>query len=471
MDALETMDALMLAGEMLGSAMHVGIVLILTPPPDADEHFVDGLYIDSLIGSHRLDPRLRRHPHRGLDTAGIWVWRDLPEVDLRAHVRRATLPPGSGVEELWDFVSTAHSGRLDMSAPLWTSYLIDGLDDGRFAVYIKIHHIVIDGVGGLQMISDSLSTDPELRSMPPFHADKARAASADATPVAHRRLPTPFGAIRAVADAAAAGVDLTRRVAEAELANIVGSLVSDAVVAPLEAPQTRFNTRLGPNRAAAGTSLDRERIRAVQEAAGVTGNDVVTALIAGALRIWLADRDELPRRTLVAMCPVSIRSHDTSGAAEGGNQFGLGLCPLGTDIEDPTERLALIHDAMTNIKHQVSSKGPDAMLAVMGPAIGSTVVLPLLPFGTAIPPSCNLAISNVPGPREQMYFNGAHLDEIYPVSTAFDGMGLNVTVCSYAGRLQVGYVTDADVMGDVGALVALTERALTELESAFGLVQ
>ena len=475
MDALETMDALMLAGEMLGSPMHVGIVLILTPPPDADEGFVDGLYIDSLIGSHRLDPRLRRHPHRGLDTGGMWVWRDLQEVDLRAHVRRATLPHGSGPEELWEFISTVHGGRLDMGSPLWTSYLIDGLHDGRFAVYIKIHHIVIDGVGGLQMISDSLSTDPEQRSMPPFHAEKVSDESGSGTPAAptdpHLRLPNPFGAIRAVANAAAAGLDLTRRVAAAELANIIGSLVSDAVVAPLEAPQTRFNTRLGPDRAAAGTSLDRDRIRAVQEAAGVTGNDVVTALIAGALRTWLADRDELPPRTLVAMCPVSIRSHDTSGATPGGNQFGLGLCPLGTDIENPVERLALIHDAMTNIKHQVSSKGSDAMLAVMGPAIGSTVVLPLLPFGAVVPPSCNLAISNVPGPSVQMYFNGAHLDEIYPVSTAFDGMGLNVTVCSYAGRLQVGYVTDADVMDDVGALIPLTERALTELESALGLVQ
>ena len=465
MDALETMDALMLAGEMFGSPMHVGIVLIFSPPDDAGDGFVDALYTDSLIGSHRLDPRLRRHPHRGLDTGGLWVWREEAEVDLRAHVHRSTLPPGSGVADLWRFVSTVHGERLEMSAPLWTSYLIDGLEDGRFAIYIKVHHIVIDGVGGLQMIIDSLSTDPALRAMPPFYADKADpVATAHAGP--HRGLPNPFGAVRAVADAAAAGLDLARRVASAELANIAGSLAGDAVVAPLEAPRTRFNTKLGPHRAAAGTALDRHRIRAVQEAAGVTGNDVVTAVVAGALRAWLAAQDELPSRTLVAMCPVSVRTHDDAGAAQGGNRFGLGLCPLGTDIEDPAERLALIHQAMSNIKHQVSSKGPDAMLAVMSPAIGSTVVMPLLPLPAVVPPSCNLAISNVPGPPEQMYFNGAHLDEIYPVSTAFDGIGLNVTVCSYADSLEVGYVTDADVMGDVGTLVPLTQQALTDLESA-----
>jgi len=475
MEALATMDQLMLAGETFGSAMHVGIVLILTPPAGAGPDFVDGLYRDSLIGSHEIDPRLRRHPHRGLDTGGTWVWRDSGEVDLRKHLRRATLPPGSGLDAMWKLVSELHSERLDMAAPLWMSCLIDGMADGRFALYIKVHHIVIDGVGGLRMISDSLSEDPGRRSMPPFYADKTgydkNAAPESPTEHEHKRprLPNPFGAVRAIADAAAAGLDLTRRVAAAELANIIGSLVSDVVKAPLEAPRTRFNAKLGPDRVAAGSSLARARIRSVQEAAGVTANDVITTLVSGALRDWMTANGELPRQTLVSMCPVSVRSRDDEGSATGGNQFGLGLCPLGTDIADPIDRLTLVHDAMANIKHQVASKGSDAMLAVMGPAIGSTVALPLLGLGGVLPPSCNLAISNVPGPRETMYYNGARLDEIFPVSSTFDGMGLNVTVCSYADRIEVGYVTDAEMMPAVAELVPLTERALAELESAFGL--
>jgi WS/DGAT/MGAT family acyltransferase len=465
MEVLATMDALMLAGETLGSAMHVGIVLILTPPAGAGPDYVDVVYADSLLDTHGLDPRLRRHPHRGLDTSGMWVWRDAVEVDLRRHVRRTTLPPGAGTRELWELVSQLHSERLDMATPLWSSCLIDGLPEGRFALYIKVHHIVIDGVGGLRMISDSLSPDPDRRSMPPFYADKTHHEPAP-TESRKSRLPNPFAAVRAVAEAAAAGLDLTRRVAAAELANIVGSLVSDAVVAPLEAPKTRFNARMSDQRTATGTALARARFRAVQEAAGVTGNDVVTAVIAGALRQWLAARDELPHRTLVAMCPVSVRSRDEASAAEGGNQFGLGLCPLGTDIDDPAARLDLIHHAMANIKHQVADKGSDAMLAVMGPAIGSTVVMPLLPFGTPVPPSCNLAISNVPGPRTPMYFNGARLDEIYPVSSAFDGMALNVTVCSYADQISVGYVSDRDIVPDIDTLGPLTDEALTRLEAA-----
>lgn len=478
MESLETLDSLMLAGEKLGSAMHVGVVLILSPPAEAADAdpkaYVDKLYEDSLIIDQKVDPRLRRHPHRGADTGGIWVWREVPEIDLRAHVHRVTLTPGSGPADLWEVVSELHGGRLDMSVPMWTSYLIDGLPDGRFALYIKIHHTIIDGVAGLRMISDSLSPDPDKRWMPPFYAEKITPGTPGKQSRSARRptLPNPFQAVRAVADAAAAGLDLTRRVAEAELANIIGSLVTDAVVAPFEAPQTRFNAKLGPRRAAAGTSLDRGRIRAIQEATGATGNDVVTTLIAGAMRAWLLERDQLPDRSLIAMCPVSVRNREggpESSAAESGNKFGLGLCPLGTDIADAGERLAFVQLAMTNIKKQVTTKGSDAMLAVMGPAIGSTVVIPLLPFGTLLPPSCNMAISNVPGPREEMYYNGAHLDEIYPVSSIFDGMGLNVTVCSYAGRTAVGYVTDADVMPRVAELIPLTEQALTELEAAVGI--
>jgi len=471
-DMLETMDSLMLAGEKLGSAMHVGIVLILTPPPDTDpEVYLDSLYNDSLLAYRDVDPRLRRRPHRGADTGGVWVWRDV-EIDVAQHVHRVTLTPGSGPGDLWEIVSELHGGRLDMSLPLWTSYLIDGLPDGRFALYIKIHHTVIDGVGGLAMIKDSLTRDPDLRNMPPFYSDKTLGrrpkSKADKGSEAKKsRIPSPFGAVRAVADAAAAGLDLTKRVASAEIANIVGAMMSDAVVPPFDAPQTRFNAKLGKRRAAAGISLDRERIRAVQDAADVTGNDVVTALISGALRSWLLDRDQLPDRTMVAMCPVSVRDRDESASA--GNKFGLGLCPLGTDVADPAERLMFIHIAMKNIKKQVTLNGSDAMLAVMGPAIGSTVVLPLLPFSSLLPPSCNMAISNVPGPRDEMYYNGAHLDEIYPVSSVYDGMGLNVTVCSYARKVGFGYVTDADVMPRIAELLPLTEQALTELETAYGL--
>jgi diacylglycerol O-acyltransferase len=171
----------------------------------------------------------------------------------------------------------------------------------------------------------------------------------------------------------------------------------------------------------------------------------------------------------VAICPVTVRSRDTAAADSHGNQFGLGLCPLATDVDDDGQRLRLVHRGMAEIKNQVAEQGPGAMLVVLGPAIGPTILLPLLPFHTSIAPSFNIPISNVPGPRDPMYFNGAHVEEIYPVSTVYDGMALNVTMCSYGDQVSIGYVADRDVMPDLTTLIPLTGKALSEVESAVGL--
>ncbi|MCX2930715.1 wax ester/triacylglycerol synthase family O-acyltransferase [Mycobacterium sp. CVI_P3] len=464
METLDPIDALMLTGELLSSPMHVAVMLIMSPPKGAKRaKFVDELYEQSLTSSDPVDPRLRRRPHRGVDTGGLWVWREEAELDPRHHVQRRTLPRGSGTAALWELVSELHAERLDRSAPLWMAYLIDGLAGGRFALYIKVHHILIDGVAGLQMIGDSLSDDPDRRSMPPFYA-----ASAPADPSPQHRRRGPLSAMREVANAATSGLSLARHVAAAELANIVGSLTTPSVAPPFGAPHTRFNTKLGSRRAFAATSLDHNRIRAIQQAAGVTGNDVVTALVAAVLRSWLAEQDELPHQSLVALCPVTVRGRDAAGSDRHGNQFGLGMCPLGTSVEDPVQRLNLIHHAMANVKHQVAAQGPGAMLLVLMPAILPTVLSPLLPFTSWVRPSYNVPISNVPGPRQQMYYNGARVDEIYPVSTVYDGMALNVTLCSYADKIGVGYVADRDVVASIDDLIPLTETALAELEAAVG---
>lgn len=465
MERLDPIDALMLSAELVSSPMHVAVVMIFSPPPGADAgEYVRSLYEGSVVPVE-IDPRLRRHPHHGIDTALMWEWREDPDIDLRHHLQRRTLPPGSGPEALWELVSQLHAVRLDLSSPLWMAYLIDGLADGRFAFYIKIHHIVVDGVAGMQLITNALTTDPARSDMPPFFA---RIGTGRPAPT-----PTPglLAALRSIRRAAAAGAGLTRRVVAAEAATAVGSMVTRAVAPPFSAPRTRFNTKLGPQRAVAAGAVDRNRVRAVAAAAAATSNDVVTAMISGAVRALLADRGELPDRSLVAICPVTVRGPADAAADTHGNQFGLGLCTLGTDLADPAQRLALVHAAMSNVKNQVARHGPGAMLVTLAPAIGPTVLLPLLPFTTPVPPSYNMPISNVRGPQQQMFYNGARLDEIYPISVVYDGMALNVTACSYADTVGVGYVADRDVLADVGVLVGLTERALSDLEDAFGIAR
>ncbi|CAN3126653.1 wax ester/triacylglycerol synthase family O-acyltransferase [Mycobacterium sp. smrl_JER01] len=459
MEPLEPLDAAMITAEVLSEPLHTAAVLILCPPPGAGPDYADVLYRAALAETADLDPRFRRHPHAGIDTAGLWVWRTDHTVDMRAHLRRCSLPAGADRDELWQLISRLHSEPLERSRPMWMAYIIDGLPDGRFAFYIKVHHTVIDGVAGLAMIADALSSDPDRRCMRPIYANEAkqpgRGGAGRGGPI-----PNPLSLAGALAR-------FTLQLALGEVSTVATSLVSGTAVLPLAAPYTRFNGRVGRDRTFAGGSWPKSRIRAVQAAAGVTGNDVLTAVVGGVLREWLLARDELPKASLVAICPVTVRGREHSAAEdEHGNLFGLQLCPLGTDLSDPAARLQHIHRAMSWVKRQVADRGPNATMLLLAPSIAWTVLTANVPFAPRIRRGYNVSISGVPGPDVEMYWNGAHLEEIYPVSTAIDGQALNVTMCSYADRVTFGYVSGSDVVPDIGSLVALTERVLTELEDA-----
>lgn len=465
---LDPLDAAMMTAEVLSNPLNVGAVLIMSPPPDACPGYVDQLHQDALSGRSPLDPRLGRYPHRGVTTIGGWAWREAESIDFSQHCQRISLAPGGGRDALWQLISQLHAEALDRSRPMWMSYLIDGLGQGRFAFYVKIHHTVVDGVAGFRMITDALSADPSRRSMPPFYAAQHREQSSRTTrgPL---RLPSPLPALRSLAVTAASGATLAGRVLTGEVSDLFASLTGDTTVSPLAAPYTRFNGRLGHERTVAAGTWTKTRIRALQDTAGVTGNDAVTAIVAGVLRSWLLDRGELPTQSLVALCPITVRSRGNPAEERHNNMFGAWLCPLGTHLSDPLERLDLIHRSMSEGKHRVASRGAGASLLLLATAIGPTVLLPMLPFGPRLRTGYNLPISHVPGPLAEMYWNGAHIEEIYPVSAVYDGQALNVTTCSYADRIGFGYVAGRDAVPDIDPLIPLTEQSLTELESALGL--
>lgn len=467
MIALDLLDAAMMTAELLSSPMHVGAVLVLSPPADAGPDYVDGLYGEALAGNKSIDPRLRRYPHRGLDTGGMWVWRDRDIVDVSQHCQRRTV--SGGHDGFWRLIGELDAQRLDRTRPMWMSYLIDGLEDGRFAFYIKVHHTVIDGVAGFGMIADALSTDPMRRSMSPFYADRRRESAPP--PTSTGLLNLLVAPVRSLVGTTASSVGLIERVVAGELSTVVNSLVGHTTVLPFGAPYTRFNGRLGPERAVCAGSWTKKRIQAVQRAAGVTANDVVTEIAAGVMRHWLRDRGELPKRSLVAICPITLRGRQRDPSSDQhGNRFGLWLCPLGTDVDDPVARLDLIHRSMAEGQRWVAKRGSTASLLTHAGSIAATVIPPLLPFTPKIRTGFNVPISHVPGPKNEMYWNGAHIEEMYPVSTVYDGLALNVTTCSYADRVGFGYVAGRDVVSDIDALIPLTEQCLVELETAVGAV-
>lgn len=466
MTPLDPLEAAMMTAELVSNPMHVGAVLILLPPADAGPNYVDKLYSASLAGDESIDPRLRRYPHRGVDTGGIWVWRDMDNLDLNQHCQRRTV--SSGGDGFWRLIAELDAVCLDRSRPMWMSYLIDGLEDGRFAFYIKVHHAVLDGVAGFQMIADALSADPHQRSMPPFYADRREESAVQVPSIGLG--PRLLGPIRSVVVGTAwSSIGLIERAVTGELSTVIDSLVGHTTVLPFGAPYTRFNGRLKPERAVCAGSWAKDRIHAVQRAAGVTANDVTTAIVAGVAREWLRDRGELPTQSLVASCPITVRNHEGDPSRDQqGNMFGLWLCPLGTNLNDAVARLDLIHRSMSEGKRWVAKRGSAASLLTNAGSIAATVISPLLPFTQKIRTGYNLPISHVPGPRTEMYWNGAHVEEIYPVSTVYDGQALNVTTCSYADRVGFGYVAGAEVVPDIHTLIPLTEACLAELESAVG---
>lgn len=471
MEPLEPFDAAMVVAEPVSQPQHVAAVMILSPPPGAAPDYVDELYRSTLASPGPIEPRLRRYAHRGLDTGGVWVWREDENLDLSRHFRRATLAPGSDMADFWHLVSAIYAERLDRSRPMWDMHLIDGLPGGRFCFMTKVHHAVMDGVAGFNFIAEALSEDKDRRSMP--HIFGARDITRTAAPGEQaerggRRLPNPLAAVRSLVNSAASGAALVEKVVSGEVSTIVDGLRTDTTVAPMAAPYTRFNGKAGDGRCIAAGSWPKSRFQAIEKKAAVSANDVVLAVVGGVIRGWLQDRDELPDRSLVSLCPITVRSREKGPDNNHGNQFGVWLCPLATDSDDPAARLDLIHRSMLEGKARVAERGSAVSMLLLAPVQLTTILSPHLPI-PKIRAGYNLPVTKVPGPKAEMYWNGAHVDAIYPVAMIYDGLALTVTVCSYADHLSLTYLAGDDVAADISDLIDRTERSLADLEAAVGL--
>ena len=256
MDLLEPLDVAMMAAELLSDPLHVAALLILSPPADAGPGYVDELYRDALTSTAELDPRFRRHPHVGVDTAGIWVWRSDDTIDMRNHIQRRTLPAGADRDALSKLISELHSERLDRSRPMWIAYLIDGLEDGRFALYIKVHHTVVDGVAGLRMITDAMTTDPDRRSMPPLYTI-APGQPAERAAASRGLIPNPFSLVRSAVNAATSSVGFVRQLALGEISTCSPASRAEIPCCPSAPPtpgSTAGSAASTPSRGPAGRS-------------------------------------------------------------------------------------------------------------------------------------------------------------------------------------------------------------------------
>ncbi len=447
MTPVGAVDQMFLILERRNQPMHVGGLMLMTPPEGAGPDYFQ-VMAEKLRAATAAQPPFNQRLSRRL---GMWFWEEDTEFDLDAHLRHVALPHPGRIRELLALVSRIHSNLLDRAKPLWEAYLIEGIEGGRAALYVKIHHAVADGVAGARMMQRAMTEDPAgevapLWAQPPRRRDDGG------------KVADPMTALAQAAAAAREHVAAIPSVARELLRPLLRGR-DPAHVSTSQAPRSLLNQRITGSRRFAAQSWPMARIKAVREKHGVTLNDVVLAMCASALRRYLLELNALPPRPLVAMVPISLRRDDS----DSGNQVAMALANLATDSEDPVERLATIARSMVHNKERFARMSQAEILSYIAAAMAPTGVnlaTGLVPTWQAF----NVVISNVPGPKKRLYFMGARVDGAYPVSIVLDGQALNITLTSYADSLDVGLIACRRTLPSMQQLLHHLEEGLKELE-------
>lgn len=429
--------------------MHVGGLQLYSPAADVRR----GAAARLMEAFRQFDQPVPPYNQRPVFRLGHWFWEEDNEFDLDYHLRHSVLPKPGRIRELLGLVSRLHGSLMDRTRPMWEVHVIEGLRDGRVALYVKIHHALFDGVGAMRAMQACLSTDPA-QIKPAFWAlplgrrdsDGSSAGSDAADPIA--------GLLAQLRGGARVVPGILRGLWETLRAR-----TDDADATPFQAPPTMFNVPISGSRRFAAQSYSLARMKDIGKSHGATLNDMALAVCAGALRQYLLAHQALPEPPLIAMVPVSVRA----AGAEGGNHIATVLVNLATDIADPVTRLKRIMQSTLRAKEKMAK-----MTRVEQIAYAATLMAPLqlttMTRLDRIHPLFNLVISNVPGPRVPLYLQGQHLDEMYPLSIPLAGQALNITLTSYCDQLGVGFTACRRAVPGMQRLLDYTEQSLAELE-------
>lgn len=464
MDRLSGLDASFLYLESPAQLMHVCGLVMVDPAtiPDGYSFAAMRAGIDERVRDvAHFTRKLKKVPMR-LDHP---VWVQDQDFDIDRHVHRLGLPQPGGDTELTELLGHLAGMPLDRSRPLWELWVIEGCADDRVAIFTKMHHATVDGVSGSNLLSHLTSL--EAGSEPLGIGGKGTYGHA----------PSDLGLFgRGLVNQVTRPLSIPRLITPSTQM-VAGSLNrarrGTAMAAPFSAPRTSFNGTITGHRAIAMSTMSLDDIKAVKEATGSTVNDVVMAVTGGALRSYLADRGELPATSLLATVPVSVRS--VSKREKGANKVSALFARLGTDLEDPLERLEQLTAANRHAKDHQKAISADALQDWAEFASPNTFGLAMrayagLRLAEKHPVVHNLVVSNVPGPPVPLYFVGARIEGMFAFGPVFHGAGLNITVMSNNGEMQVGVIACRESVADVddlaqrfpaelGALKDLTDAA------------
>ena len=458
-DRLTATDASFLAQEGPAAHMHVGAVMIFAGHPPAYDDLAD--HVRERL---HLVPRFRQKLAFPPLETGRPLWIDDPCFNLEYHVRHTALPAPGSEEQLRALAARLHSQALDRTKPLWEIWLVQGLEGGRFALLSKSHHALVDGISGVDLVTVLFDLQPVAAEVEHSGTPWRPRSSPSRLDMAARGvrglIGLPFDAAARAARAAAHPHEALADTREA--LEGIGELVW-AGLNP--APETPLNVEIGPHRRVLWVRHELTDFKRVKYALGGTVNDVVLAVVAGALRSWLHSRGvRTEGLELRALVPVSTRARDQHH--ELGNRLAAMRAPLPVYVEDAAARLRVVREAMNGLKESKQAVGAEVLAGVQSLAPPTILAqASRLNFSTRL---FNLLVTNVPGPQFPLYLLGRRLEDLFPVAFLPKRHALAVAVMSYDGGMDFGLLGDYDAMPDLEQLAEMFDASLAELLAAAG---
>jgi diacylglycerol O-acyltransferase len=466
MERLSGLDASFLYLETPALHMHVSMAAVFDPATVPGGYSFDK--VRALVSERlALAPVFRRRLVEVPFRLGHPYWVDDPDFDVDYHLRRAALPSPGGLAELARFTGEVCGRPLDRTKPLWEMYVVEGLDQGRVAIVTKIHHCTIDGVSGAELLAQLFDVAPNPPPREPPIAPRPEGRLPSEVELALRALVDRINRPREVLALAwrtgRAVLDVSRL--RRRPGDVRGAL-------PLTAPRTSLNGAITPHRRVVFGFTSLEEVKRIKRVLGVTVNDVVLTVCAGALRRWLDSRGELPDQPLVATVPVSVRP--AAHSRPGSNKVSAMFVALPTHLADPLERVRAIASSTRGAKEELHALGVESLMDWAEHASPNLFSLAArtytrLKLAKRHRPIHNLVISNVPGPDFPLYFGGAELKAAYPLGPIMEGAALNITVMSYRGALNWGLIACPETVSELDRMIDDLHAASEELADATGI--
>ena len=459
LDRLSSTDASFLHQEGPESHMHIGALVLAEGPAPAFDDFLD------LIRSRlHLVPRYRQRLHFPPAASGRPLWADDTDFNIEYHVRHTALPAPGSQEQLQHLCARIFSQQLDRSKPLWELWLMEGLDDGRFGLLTKAHHAMVDSIAGVDLGTVMFDLAPQTTvigdGLEPWEPDPK---------------PSPVDLMSAgVKSFVRAGAEITAQALGAlsrperalEDARVAAEGIGEILWATMNpAPPSPLNVEIGPHRRFIGIEAPLQDFKDVKNAFGGTVNDVVLAVVAGALRAWLHARGvRTEGLELRALVPVSVRTEEQRGSA--GNRLAAMRGPLPVYVDDPVERLGVVRAAMDDLKESKQAIGAEVLASVQHFAPPSVLAqASRLNFSTRL---FNMIVTNIPGPQFPLYVMGREMTTVFPIAFLPKDHVLAIAIMSYNGQMNVGLIGDYDAIPDLDVVADSLKGSLAELVTLAG---